>query len=458
MKILLVAPAVEKYLLRAGETLKEEKTFRFSLLSLLAVAACTPAEHEVIILDEHIEVLDFDQPVDLVGVTCMTAHAPRAYEIGAGFRARGVPVVFGGFHPTFLPEEALQHGDAVVVGEAEGVWPRVVADAARGRVKGIYRAEAPVDLATLRTPPRHLLKQHEYFTINTVQATRGCEHRCAFCSIHPFFGGRFRTRPVEQVVDELAAMPARHFLFIDDNLTNDPAYARALFHAMIPLGKRWVTQASLRLTEDRELLALASRAGCRGVFVGLESIDPATLAAVGKEPNRVERYRDAVKAYHDQGIGVEAGVMFGFEGDRPEVFERTLAFLDAAGIDAMQASVVTPLPGTQFYAEMAAAGRILDRNWRHYDFRHAVFQPRGMSPDTLQQGVDWIIREFYRLPRVLRRVARGFLRGDVESMLLLGLPVNLGYARDARRFTPETPPPYVPREGAGLPAAQGIQA
>ncbi|MHB9026314.1 MAG: B12-binding domain-containing radical SAM protein [Armatimonadota bacterium] len=441
MKIRLVAPAVEKYLLQPGERSKEVKTFRFSLLGLLAVAACTPEEHEIEIIDEHIEHLDFADPVDLVGVTFMTAHAPRAYAIGDAYLRRGVPVVFGGFHPSFLPEEALEHCSAVVVGEAEPSWPQLLRDLQQDALQPIYRSAEPADLTMLRTPPRQLLKRREYFTINTVQATRGCQNHCEFCSVQVFHGSRFRQRPVEAVVEEIAGIRDQHVIMIDDNLIGNPGYAKELFRAMAPLRKRWVTQASILLAEDEELLTLAARAGCRGVFIGFETINARNLAAIGKEFNRVDGYRTAVTKLHDHGIGVEAGVMFGFDGDDVSVFARTLEFLDDIRIDAMQASIVTPLPGTPYFTRMQEAGRMIDLNWRNYDYRHTVFQPAGMAPEELQQGVDWIIREFYSLPRIIRRTAHSLLRGDLMSLLLLGLPVNVGYYLDSRRYPSPTPEP-----------------
>jgi radical SAM superfamily enzyme YgiQ (UPF0313 family) len=389
------------------------RTFRFSLLSLLTVAAATPRRHEVRILDEQVEDVPFDAGADLVGITCMTALAPRAYEIAARFRERGVPVVLGGMHPTLCAVEALEHADAVVAGEAEGVWEHVLADAAAGRLGGVYRSQAPPDLARLSLPPRHLLQTSRYSTVNAVQATRGCPHQCSFCSVSVFSGHTIRFRPVGEVAREVASIPSKFVLFVDDNMTADRDYALALFKALEPLDKWWMTQSTLALAEDSLLVAAAARAGCIGIFAGMETFNDANLDGVSKSFHRAGRYREAVRTLNAHGIGVEAGIVFGFDGDGPEVFQQTLSRLDATGVDMAQVSVFTPLPGTPAFGRMAP--RILDRDWSHYDFHRVVFEPERMSAEALQAGHDWVTREFYRPWRIARRLAR-------RAVLPRGLP------------------------------------
>ncbi|MGC9329042.1 MAG: B12-binding domain-containing radical SAM protein, partial [Candidatus Hinthialibacter sp.] len=283
--------------------------------------------------------------MDLVGVTCMTALAPRVYEIADHFRARGVSVVLGGMHPTFCTDEALRHAGAVVAGDAEGVWPQVVEDAKEGNFRGVYRSEGGCDLRRLKRPPYHLLHLGRYSTY-PVQATRGCPHRCSFCAVTAFNGGLHRKRPIDEIVGEVAAIPSRSFIFVDDNLTADREYARTLFERLTPLRKRWITQSSLDIAEDSSLVQKAADAGCVGLFVGLETFSKRNLAGVNKTINRVDEYREAVQMLHAHGIGVEAGVVFGFDGDDPEVFSYTVKMLDDLEIDLIQASIFTPLPGT----------------------------------------------------------------------------------------------------------------
>jgi radical SAM superfamily enzyme YgiQ (UPF0313 family) len=360
-----------------------------------------------------------------VGITLMTAAAPRAYEIAARFRQRGLPVVLGGMHPTLCPDEAVQHADAIVVGDAEGVWPRVVADARAGRLRGIYSNPTPPDLRTLKPLPRHLLDHRRYATVQTVQATRGCPHGCDFCSVTAFHRRTHRCRPVVEVIREIAALPGRFFIFADDNLIANRDYARELFAALRPLRKRWISQVTLSLTDDPELLALAAAAGCLGVFVGLETFNAENLDAVNKSCNRVEQYREAIRRFHAHGIGVEAGMVFGFPHDRPPVFEHTLRLLDRLEVDAILVSIFTPLPGTPRFA--ALQDRIHDRNWSNYDFDHVVFEPWAMSADALLAGQSWITREFYRPWRIARRVWRHLWRPHGWRCLPYLAAINLAF-------------------------------
>jgi radical SAM superfamily enzyme YgiQ (UPF0313 family) len=409
MNILLVAPASAGWRHIGRNRVFSGRTFRFSLLSLLTVAAETPAGHGLTIVDEQVDDVPWDADWGLVGISCMTAAAPRAYEIAGRFRERGVPVVLGGMHPTFRPEEALEHADAVVVGEAEGVWPRVVEDVRGGRLRPVYRNESPPSLAGLKPVPRQLLAGRHYATVQAVQATRGCPNRCAFCSVAAANRGVFRTRPVAEVAAEVASLPQRFFLFVDDNLTADTDYARDLFLALRPLGKRWVSQSALTLTDDPGLVRLAADSGCVGLFVGLETMCGTNLRSMEKGFHRVEEYRDRIRLLHAHGIGVEAGLVFGFDHDGPGVFRSTLDALDRLEVDAIQVSVLTPLPGTPLFETMRE--RIVEPDWSRYDYHHVVFEPRRMGADQLQAGHDWITRRFYSPGRIAGRLARHAFRG-----------------------------------------------
>lgn len=443
MKILLIAPASGKWRHVGRRRWLNGKTFRFSLLSLLSVAAESPAEAEIRIVDEQIDEIPWDADVDLVGITCMTALAPRAYEIAQRFRSRRIPVVLGGVHPTLCPEDAMRHADAIVVGEAEGVWQQVVADASRGQLQRIYRNEQPA-LTGLKRPPRHLLSAGKYATIHAVQATRGCPHGCDFCAIAAFNRHTQRQRPVEAVVAEIEDLPSRWFMFVDDNLTADRDYARRMFAALKPLGKRWVTQSTLAIADDPSLVQLMAEAGCAAIFAGLETFSEENLDAVNKTCHRVEQYREAINLLHRHGITVEAGIVFGFDGDGPDVFQRTLKMLDDLEVDLVQVSVFTPLPGTP--RATLLANRIFDRDWADYDFHHAVFQPAKMSPRDLQAGHDWVTYQFYRPWRILRRLWRHLRRPGAWASLPYLAAVNAAYRGrivgwQIRGWNPaETPP------------------
>ena len=432
MKILLIAPASGDWHHVGRSGLFNGRTFRFSLLSLLTVAAETPEGAEVEIVDEQIDEVPLDAEVDLVGISCMTAAAPRAYELAAEFRQRGVPVVLGGMHPTLCPEEAIQHADAVVVGEAEGVWPKVVNDAQEGNLKGIYEADGPPILAELKPIPRHLLRGGKYSTQYAVQATRGCPNRCSFCSVSAFHKHKQYRRPVEQVVDEVSKIPAKFFMFVDDNLTADRDYAKALFQGLKPLKKYWVTQSTLGITDNPEFVKLAADAGCIGLFVGLETFSDANLGKVEKEFHRVNEYRERIRLLHSHGIGVEAGIVFGFEGDDPTVFRKTLSLLDELEVDAIQVSIFTPLPGTAQFETVQP--RIVDRDWSHYDFHHVVFQHSVMSGEELQAGHDWVTRRFYQPWNIVRRLLRWIRRPRGFATLPYAAAINFAYFGRVIRF------------------------
>lgn len=425
MTFLLVSPTSPLWRARASGRTRGARSHRFSMLTSLYVAASMPPGVRTRLLDEDVEPVDFDFPADLVGLSLMTYNAPRAYEIADEFRRRGRTVVMGGFHPTFMPDEAAAHADAVCVGEAEGTVPALVRDFRAGRLQPRY-ASQPVDLRGLPVPDRGLLRQSAYITPDAVQATRGCPHSCSFCSVSAFARRRFRARPVDEVIDELRGL-GRWLIFMDDNLTADAGYARELFARMAPLGKRWASQCSVRIADDPELLALAARSGCLGLFVGFESLSDENLRAWGKTLNRQRDYARAVARLHAAGIGVYGGFVFGMDDDGPDVFARTLRFLDEARLDALQATVLTPFPGTPLYAEMERQGRITSRDWALYDFGHVVFEPKGMSAETLYAGNAWLHSRFYSRAATWRRVWRAFGYLSPAVVARAVVPLNLGY-------------------------------
>jgi radical SAM superfamily enzyme YgiQ (UPF0313 family) len=442
LKILLVLPAGEPVRVTlANPEVPRRAMLRFSVLPLTVVAALTPREHEVRIVDENVEPLDFDTDCDMVGITFMTALAPRAYEIAAEFRRRGRVVVAGGYHTTLCPEDATPHFDALVIGDAEGAWERLLADVRQEKLQKVYRqAEGAVSgqsgaPAWLQTPvPRRdlLARTARYYaTINAMQAGRGCRHNCRYCSVTVFHGRKYRHRPVADVIAELRTLP-RNFIFVDDNIIAEREYALELFRAMVPLRKRWVSQCSILMADDPELLRGARAAGCRGLFLGIETDSEMNRTAMNKQFNHTASYAGRLRKIRQAGIGVIAGMIVGMDADGVGVFNQTLRFLQETHIDAVQLNILTPLPGTPLYTDMKGAGRITDRNWSHYDYRHVVFQPERMSAEELQAGADWLYAQFYRLDRILWRFVRSlFVIGWMPA--LLGLKLGLTYRYDNRR-------------------------
>lgn len=426
LRFLLFNPTAPQWRVPPGGTASAAtRFFRFSMLSSLYVAAALPPGVKVTIVDEEIEPIDFDADVDLVGISFMTFNAPRAYEIADRFRARGKAVVVGGYHPSLLPDEAQRHADCVCVGEAEGTVLQLIEDFRRGELKPRYTS-GPVSLAGLRIPDRSLIRGARYAPVDAVQATRGCPNTCSFCSITSFFHHRFRTRPVDEVIAELRTL-GRHLLFMDDNLTANRAYALRLFRRMAPLGKTWFSQCSVRIAYDDELLAAAAESGCRGLFIGLESLSQENLASWTKRTNKASDYEWAIRRIHEHGIGVVPGIVLGYDGDTTASFDETLEFLLRTNVDALQATILTPFPGTPLFDEMEAQGRIFDRDWSHYDFRHVVFEPKRMSAAELQAGHDHVLSKFYSWKNSARRFAREASYLPLGLIAKAAIPLNVGY-------------------------------
>ena len=399
LRILLVTPA-------EGPDRWENRPAHAPLpmLALPAVAACTPPQHEVRIADERLERVDPDPAPDVVGITVDTTLAPRAYELAKRFRAAGSFVVLGGPHVSVLPEEALGHADAVVVGDAEDTWPRLLEDLAAQRARRLYRSEYP-DLAGLAPPRVDLLRTGAYPALDVTHATRGCPNRCDFCCVPRVGGRRYRRRPVAEVVREVERHRGTMTLFWDDNLTADPAYARRLFEALAPLRRRWLGQAAVSFACNRELVRAAAASGCVGLFLGVESFSAETLRDAGKGFNRIDSYRDAVRNLHDHGIAIDAGIIFGFDRDDPGVFERTRAAVEELRFDVANFNLLTPYPGTPLYDRLRAEGRLLTEDWSRFQpYLDVVFRPAQMTREELLDGFRETWRRFYRAGPILSRV------------------------------------------------------
>lgn len=444
VKFVLISPTSSTARVGPGERPRASRYFRFSMLTSLYVAASMPPGVDTHIVDENIQPIDFNVDADLIGITFMTFNAPRAYAIADRFRnERNKPVVVGGYHPTFLPEEAIQHADAVCIGDAEDTVPRLIHDFAAGRPQPFYRSDLP-DLARLPDINRNLIRKRDYAPVDVLQATRGCPQHCTFCAVTAFHQHHHRTRPVGEVIDELKTLGSR-VQFMDDNLIGDQDYARELFTAMIPLRKHWFSQCGIQIAQDEALLELARRSGCNGLFIGFETLSQAGLRRWGKMANIGQDYLAIVRRLHAAGIAVFAGVVFGGDEDHPDVFRQTLDFLLQANVETLQATRLTPFPGTPLFTQMDRDGRIFDKDWSHYDFNYVVFEPKHMTAATLDAGAAWVVREFHSTSRIAARLwnCARYLKPWV---VLAGvMPVNLGFRHGfakggsferARRFEP----------------------
>jgi radical SAM superfamily enzyme YgiQ (UPF0313 family) len=374
------------------------------LAGLLAVAGMIPRDrYEVVLTDENIEPIDFDLKADLVGISAMTSYVNRGYEIADAFRARGVPVVMGGVHPSFMPQEALGHCDAVVIGEAELVVEKLLDDLEQGAMRGTYRADRLHAMAGLPLPRYELIKRNRYVNRTFVQTSRGCHQGCTFCAEPLMNGLKVRYRPLEEVIREVETCGARTISINDADFFGTPEHAKHVMRALRGRGIHWQAGVTSRLAQDDRMLELAAASGCTLLSIGFESISPDTLKSVHKEVNRPETYAALVEKVHSYGIMVFGLFMFGFDGDAPAVFQQTARFNVEADYDVCAYSVLTPYPGTLTWYEMKKAGRIVCYDWDKYDQANVVYRPAQMSGDELRLGHIGAYDTFYAPASLARR-------------------------------------------------------
>jgi radical SAM superfamily enzyme YgiQ (UPF0313 family) len=409
-------------------------------LGLLVLAGLTPPDWDITVIDENLGLQDYSalpRP-DLVGVTAFTSQASRAYDVAAEFRALGVPVVMGGIHATMCLQEAQEHVDSVVTGEAEGVWSEVLADARCGRLRKTYAGQH-MDMANIPLARHDLLNGGYVF--GSIQTTRGCPLRCSFCSVSAFNGTHYRHRPIDHVIKELQTIREKWILVVDDNLIGVTAAhlarAKDLFRAMIQadLKKHWICQVTINVADDEELLELAAKAGCRGVFIGFESPTAAGLAEVGKKFNLLKgrNFRTSVRRIQRHNILVVGSFIIGLDSDKPGIGRGIAKAAVSYGVDILNALFLTPLPGTRLWDKMKSENRIaandFPNDWRYYTLGFPTAHYKHFSWSSILDEMNSCDRRFYSFWRILRRVADNLLR---RRRPLLSLVTNLSYRNNSR--------------------------
>jgi radical SAM superfamily enzyme YgiQ (UPF0313 family) len=427
MKVLLIQPTG----FRENGRLDRRKGRWLLGMTLPYVAALTPQDIRVEIKDDMLEDITFREDCDLVGLTCMSHQAPRAYQLAAGFRRRGIPVVMGGFHATLAPTECQEYADALVLGEAESTWPRLLWDFQAGRLQPRYQAESLSDLKNLPVPRYDLLDLKRYKVWNIPsQTTRGCPYNCSYCEVTQVYGGKFRHRPVDEVIQEIQEIKcltdSGFIYFVDDNFVANRRHAMEVMERLIPLKLIYGCLATANVGDDPEVLDLMARSGCRHVNIGMESISPNSLKAINKKQNKINDYERQFKALRDRGIGFSINVMFGLDGDGPEIFDTTVNFLNRVKAPAAFMFILAPRPGTKVQAQLEQEGRIFDHDWTHYTGFQVVYHPKQMTARELVEGYWRANRQFYSPLAMLKRYHRAPYARDM-------LIFNLYFAWAVRR-------------------------
>ncbi len=417
MRVLLLSPS---------STQKRSHFFRIPQLTLSVIAMLTPLEIEVDIVEEEVEKINFDKYYDLVGISCLTAVAQKAYQLAWVFKKKGAKVVLGGIHPTVMPQEAIQHCDSVVIGEAEGTWPQLIQDFKENRLQKFYKS-FNFDLADFPIPKRNSNHNKTPFHMQPIFTTRGCPYNCEFCSVTKLYGKKLRHRRVADVVEEITRTKEKKFIFLDDNIVGDAKFAKELFVSLSPLKISWVGQASMSLVKDENLLRLAKDSGCMALFFGLESVSSDTLKGLPKTLRSLKKHDDAIKIIQGSGIMFHASIVFGFDGDDSSTFERTLEFLMKNKIVTATFNILTPYPGTHLFERFEREGRLLSRNWSDYNHSTVVFKPKKITPQQLAEGYLWTGKNFYSKSSILKRFFNNF------NHPVLYLSMNAAYHRTYKR-------------------------
>ena len=398
---------------------------RMEPLELAVLAGLTPDNHEVVLFDDRIEPIDYEKSIDLAAISIQTFTARRGYEICDEYRRRGVPVVIGGMHVGLAPDEASLHADAIVTGDAEQVWPDILADASRGRLKPRYECSIGIPHPNI-VPNREIYVGKKYLPITLLQFGRGCTNRCDYCATGTYARGTFHARMVDRVIEEIGTQDRRYLFFVDDNIVADPAAVKILFRELAKLKVRWVSQASIDMTHDTELMDLMAKSGCLGHVVGFESLDPQNMTLMSKMVNvdaATRQYDREIEILRDYGLQTWAAFTLGYDFDTIDSIKATLDFALKNRFAFAAYNILMPYPGTPFYQRLAKENRLLFEGtwWHHpeYRFNHAAYIPRLIRPEDLTE-LGFHCRTVFNSPRSILRRALDF-KTNMRSLLKLGI-------------------------------------
>ena len=393
----------------------------FSILPTLyarQIAAITPKNHKVTVLNERYSKIDYKKPYDIVNINCTTSTAPRAYEIADTFKKQGTTVVLSGLHPSAIPQEAKQHSDSVLLGRGELNWLKLLKDYEQNKLQEYYEPIKPDKNTKI---PATNIDLPGFIMTGAIEASRGCPYRCEFCPESNIPGGsQYFARPVDEVVEEIRSIPQKTIMFYDTSLTINPEYSKELFKKMKGLKKKFFCNGNADvLANDLEFVKLAREAGCVSWLIGFESVSQKTIDDIKKTTNKVEEYAKAVKNIHDHKMTVVGCFMFGFDTDEKNVFEDTLRFMKHLEIDVADFCVLTPFPGTPIFDKLEKEGRILTKDWGEYTLKNVVFKPKNMTQEQLLDGIRKMYRTYYSTSYSIRRVIKSMRFGFYPFFLVL---------------------------------------
>lgn len=381
------------------------RSWQMQPLSIAVLAALTPDNWDRTLFDDRMEDIDYDVRTDLVAISIETYNARRGYQIARRFRKRGIAVVMGGFHATFCPDEVLEFADAVCIGPAEGVWWKILADTMDGRLNGKYVSSGTGEIS-IKTD-RSIFGDKRYLDIDLVETGRGCKFECDFCSISAFYRATYRRRPTDEIIAELKQLKSEVVFFVDDNIVADFAAAKLLFRAMIPLKIKWISQATVNVVKDKELLDLMVQSGCAGVLIGFESLEEKNLVLMNKSVNAVSGYGRSLKTLRRAGIRIYGTFVFGYEHDTERLIRKTKDFAIEHKMFLAAFNHLVPFPATPLYDKIEKDGRLLYDKWwlsETYRFGQLVFEPAGrFSASDIQQKCMKLRRDFYNIVSITKR-------------------------------------------------------
>lgn len=377
---------------------------------LMVLASLTPSDIDVVIEDENVEKINFDEPVDLVGITVIMHTAQRAFDIADEYRKKGINVFMGGIFAESNPDDCLKHADSVIVSEVEDIWGDILNDFRNGTNLPIYQATKRPEIAG-RPLPRHdlIANKSGYFSKNLIMITRGCPNRCEFCSSGLHWKGQIKTRDMKEIIQEIGMLdPSKPLIFIDDNLIWSTEYAKELFKALIPLKRKWISCGScIDSVEDPELVYLAKESGCSSMLFGFETINSTALKTSKKEFNKVEKYNNAIETFHNLDIAVLGTFIFGLDGETPKTFEDTVNFIKNSTIDMVNLNMLYPYPGTPFRERLIRENRLIkdENEWNTFAYNKIMFKPKNMTIEELSNGFEWAVKELSTRELCAKRIS-----------------------------------------------------